>query len=145
MPPMEGGFRIRKADWRHDSDALRRVREAVFVVEQRVPPELEWDERDPECLHVLAETAAGQVIGTGRLLPDGHIGRMAVMPSWRSRGVGSALLMQLLSEAKQLGFTEVVLHAQVHAVPFYERHGFAAEGPEFADAGIPHRTMRRRL
>ncbi len=81
-------FCIRAADWSSDRNALRAVREQVFVHEQSVPVELEWDEFDAQCQHVVAE-AAGQAIGTGRLLPDGHIGRMAVLESWRGQGVGS--------------------------------------------------------
>jgi predicted GNAT family N-acyltransferase len=135
---------VRAADWNDDRAALRSVREQVFVHEQAVPIELEWDEFDPLCLHVLAE-AAGQAIGTGRLLPDGHIGRMAVLKSWRGRGVGSALLDALLRLARDRGIARVRLNAQSGAVAFYRRHGFAAEGEEFIEAGITHRSMWRDL
>ena len=133
---------VRAADWNVDRAALRAVREQVFVREQAVPIELEWDEFDPLCQHVVAE-AASQVIGTGRLLPDGHIGRMAVLESWRGQGVGSALLEALLQIARNRGIGRVRLHAQSRAVTFYLRHGFVAEGEEFIEAGIPHRTMWR--
>ncbi|HKQ23808.1 MAG TPA: GNAT family N-acetyltransferase [Burkholderiales bacterium] len=133
---------VRAADWNVDRAALRAVREQVFVREQAVPIELEWDEFDPLCQHVVAE-AASQAIGTGRLLPDGHIGRMAVLESWRGQGVGSALLEALLQIARNRGIRRVRLNAQSRAVTFYLHHGFVAEGEEFIEAGIPHRTMWR--
>jgi predicted GNAT family N-acyltransferase len=139
------GYRIRRADWERDHAWLRAVREEVFVREQGVPPDLEWDGLDAGCRHVLAESDAGQAIGTGRLLPDGHLGRMAVLRGWRSRGVGAAMLEFLLAEARRLGMAEVVLNAQTHALPFYARHGFVAEGAPFPEAGIPHQTMRLTL
>ena len=137
-----GGYRIRRVDWESDCARLRAVREAVFVREQGVPMDLEWDGLDAGCVHALAESDAGQAIGTGRLLADGHIGRMAVLRDWRGCGVGAALLAFLLAEAQRLGMPEVVLHAQTHALAFYARHGFIAEGPLFVEAGIPHQRMR---
>ena len=122
---------------------VKHVREIVFVHEQNVPLELEWDGIDADCRHVIAEDAHGSAIGTGRLLPDGHIGRMAVLQSFRDRGVGSALLGELIAIAAERGLREVVLNAQVQALAFYEKHGFVAEGEVFADAGIPHQRMRR--
>lgn len=133
---------VRAADWNIDRAVLRAIRDQVFVSEQAVPVELEWDEFDPLCQHVVAE-AAGQAIGTGRLLPDGHIGRIAVLKSWRGRGVGSALLELLLRVARERGIRRVRLNAQSRAVAFYRRHGFAEEGEEFIEAGIPHRSMWR--
>ena len=121
------------------------VRRLVFVEEQHVPEVLEWDGLDRDCAHVLAQTSTGEAIGTGRLLADGHIGRMAVVSEWRRRGVGSALLRELMAMAREAGFGEARLNAQTHALPFYLRHGFVVEGPEFADAGIPHRHMYCRL
>jgi predicted GNAT family N-acyltransferase len=140
---MKQSFQVRLADWVRDQTALRSVREAVFVHEQAVPLELEWDGIDPQCVHVLAENEQGIAIGTGRLLPDGHIGRMAVLAQWRGRGVGSALLRMLIACARGRGAREVVVNAQTHAVAFYRRHGFVEEGGTFLDAGIPHRCMRR--
>lgn len=124
---------------------IRRVREQVFMREQGVPAELEWDGKDGHAIHVVARNDDGEVIGTGRLLRNGHLGRLAVLADWRGRGVGSALLMALLDEARRLGLHEVVLHAQLPAIDFYARHGFTAFGNVFPDAGIPHRSMRRRL
>jgi predicted GNAT family N-acyltransferase len=142
---MSPSFSVRRADWSLDRDRLRAIREAVFVREQLVPLELEWDGADADCVHVLAEDDNGTGIGTGRLLPDGHIGRMAVLADWRRRGVGTALLTELMRIARERGLAEVVLNAQTQALAFYGRHGFSAEGEEFLDAGIPHRRMRRAL
>lgn len=138
-------YTIRLADWARDEAALKTIRYDVFVVEQRVPAELEWDGLDPDCLHALAESAAGEAIGCGRLLPDGHIGRMAVRIAWRGRGVGAALLARLVEAARARGDTHVVLNAQQHAIPFYARFGFAPVDEPFEEAGIPHQAMERRF
>ena len=135
---------VRRADWPGEREILRTIRDEVFVREQSVPVELEWDEFDPVSQHVLA-WSSDRAIGTGRLLPDGHIGRMAVLREWRQRGVGSALLTALMEVARASGLSRVELNAQLHAMPFYERHGFRAEGGEFLDAGIVHRRMGRDL
>ena len=138
-------YTVRSARWPEDADALRGIRYRVFVVEQAVPEALEWDGRDAACLHALAHDEQGEVIGCGRLLPDGHIGRMAVVPTWRGKGVGSALLQHLVEVAAAAGHAEVALNAQTHAVPFYTRLGFVPDGPVFMEAGIPHQAMRRVL
>ena len=122
---------VRVADWQKDNADLRRIREAVFIAEQSVPPELEWDDEDAQAIHFLA-LDDDYAIGTARLLPDGHIGRMAVLPHARTRGVGGALLRALLDEARCAGHTAVELSAQTHARAFYERHGFTPCAP-FAD------------
>jgi predicted GNAT family N-acyltransferase len=134
-------FSVRRADWHRDAALLGAVRRAVFVEEQRVPEALEWDGRDERCQHVLAMARDGAAIGTGRLLPDGHIGRMAVLKAWRGRGVGGAMLAELIAAARAAGHVRAHLNAQTHALGFYARFGFVAEGPEFDDAGIPHRAM----
>lgn len=117
------------------------IREAVFIIEQHVPAELERDDFDAVCLHAVAYRD-NTPVGTGRLLPDGHIGRMAVSQSVRGQGVGGALLTTLIDAAKVRADAAVVLNAQTHAAPFYQRYGFVAEGDEFMEAGIPHRAMR---
>ena len=137
--------RVRTADWQHDATALMAVRSTVFVVEQKVPPELEWDGRDGDADHWLAEDAGGAPIGVARLLGSGQVGRMAVLPAWRHRGVGRALLDAVLRDAARHGIAELWLNAQCTAEPFYTRAGFAPEGAVFDEAGIPHRRMRRRL
>jgi predicted GNAT family N-acyltransferase len=137
--------RIRLADWTHDQTILTQIRRTVFVDEQKVPEALEWDGIDGDCRHVIAENAAGVPVGCARLLPDGHIGRVAVLAVARGQGVGDALLGRMIALASELGHSRVVVNAQTHALVFYERHGFVAYGPEFDDAGIPHRAMERRL
>jgi predicted GNAT family N-acyltransferase len=117
----------------------------VFIVEQNVAEELEWDGIDADCRHAIAEDDAGQAIGCARLLPDGHIGRVAVVAAWRGRGPGDALLERMIALARELGHKRVVVNAQTRALAFYERHGFIAFGPEFEDAGIAHRAMPRDL
>lgn len=121
------------------------IRFAVFVDEQRVPADMEVDDQDPLSVHALARDAQGKAVATGRLLPDGHIGRMAVLAAARGGGVGSAVLVALVDEARRRGHADAVLSAQTHAVPFYERHGFRPEGGVYLDCDIPHVTMRRRL
>ena len=133
--------RIELAPWRAARAEAQRIRFAVFVEEQGVPAELEMDDMDARCLHALAFHES-QPIGTGRLLPDGHIGRMAVLKPWRGRGVGAALLRRLVQAARDRGDREVVLSAQVHALGFYRAQGFTAFGEVYEEAGIPHQAMR---
>ncbi len=136
---------IRVADWQRDLGAIRHVRDTVFVVEQSVDPGEEWDEADQSCLHVLAETQKCDAVGTGRLDITGKIGRMAVLKAYRGTGVGSLIMQSLIEAAKDRQLQEVYLNAQTHAVPFYTRHGFGAEGEQFLEANIPHVRMRLRL
>lgn len=128
-------------DWDSLREHAQKLRVEVFVVEQEVPLELEWDEGDEISIHAVAYDAEGQPIATGRLLPDGHIGRMAVRKSARGLGIGGQVLQALLAEASRLGYGRLKLHAQTHAVDFYRKHGFIVEGDEFIEAGIPHRMM----
>ena len=133
---------VRIADWRKDNAAIRRIRESVFIAEQGVPPELEWDGEDAEAVHFLA--FAGELaVATARLLSDGHIGRVAVLKDWRNQKIGHALMSTTLAEAERRGLRRQLLSAQVHATRFYERLGFAVVGDEYLDAGIPHVEMVR--
>jgi len=142
---MSEPFTICILPW-HDAVPLARaVREQVFVKEQGVPHELEWDEWDARSDHALARDLAGRAIGTARLSPDGRIGRMAVRREWRRRGVGAALLEALLDQARGRAFSRVTLHAQIHAAGFYRRFGFSERGGAFLEAGIPHVEMRLEL
>lgn len=144
MNATHGPFRVEVVeDYSAALDDLRAVREAVFVREQQVPLDLEWDTLDPFSQHVIARDAGGVAIGTGRLTPERKIGRMAVLPEWRNAGVGAALLQALLRLARGHGWNDVSLHAQVGALDFYLRHGFVAYGPRFSEAGIEHQAMRR--
>ncbi len=133
--------RIVIGDWDTVREHAQALRIEVFVVEQGVPLELEWDEADEVSIHAVAYDDDGLPVATGRLLPDGHIGRMAVRKSSRGHGIGDAVLRALLDEAKRLNYRLLVLHAQTHAAGFYARHGFAREGEEFMEAGIPHFRM----
>jgi predicted GNAT family N-acyltransferase len=141
----EGAFRVEVIEYASGCADLRAVREPVFVQEQQVPLELEWDDLDPLCVHVLARDDAGSPIGTGRLTPERKIGRMAVLPQWRGRGVGDALLLALIDEAARLRWPEVRLHSQVSALGFYIKHGFVPYGDRFMEAGIEHQSMRRQI
>ena len=132
-------------DWAKAEAQVMPVRIAVFVVEQGVPEDIERDDFDAVSRHAIARDAGGAVVATGRLLPDGHIGRMAVAAPLRAKGVGGAVLEALVAEAVRAGLAEVALNAQVHALAFYRRHGFANHGDVFMEAGIPHRAMRRAL
>lgn len=120
------------------------IRFNVFVEEQGVPREMELDEADAHSIHAVA-FEEGEPVGTGRLLPDGHIGRMAVLKAWRGRGIGGQILHRLMDQARARGEREVVLSAQVDACAFYRAHGFMEEGPQYLEAGIRHRDMRRQL
>ena len=137
-------FTVRIAHWSREAETLQALRSAVFIREQGVPESLEWDGLDASCTHVIAEHAE-EAIGTARLLADGQIGRMAVLPTWRRHGVGSAMLALLIQQAITLEMAKLWLNAQSHAVPFYAKFGFNLEGKEFMEAGIPHRRMLRRL
>ncbi|MGH8172156.1 MAG: GNAT family N-acetyltransferase [Rhodanobacteraceae bacterium] len=135
-------FRVEPADWTTDFDALRAVREQVFVIEQQVPIEEEVDALDPPSRHVIARDTLDRPIGAGRLTPEHKIGRMAVLSEWRGRGVGEAMLHALLDRARALHYPSVELHAQIHAIAFYEKFGFVSSGEEFMECDIAHRTMR---
>lgn len=139
---------IELVEWTQAQPAIRLIRETVFVREQGVPLELEWDGQDPLYQHVLAWSDQREPIGTGRLYQEGkqaRLGRMAVLKEHRGRGVGRALLSALLDLAQTRGMTKVYLAAQVPVVGFYEKQGFQAMGEVFDDAGIPHRAMMRVL
>lgn len=138
-------FFVEVADYQTDLPALRAVRETVFVSEQKVPIEEEWDALDPVSRHVLARDLQGNPIGTGRLTPQHKIGRMAVLRDWRGRGVGAAMLQSLMDQARALGYPDLALNAQVDAVEFYRQFGFEPYGEEFMEAGIRHQAMRRSL
>jgi predicted GNAT family N-acyltransferase len=138
---MSESFTIRILAWPDARPLAHAVRDRVFIEEQGVPRELEWDEWDARSEHALACDAAGRAIGTARLLPDGRIGRMAVLPEWRRRGVGAALVEAMLAQARGHALPCVTLHAQTHAAGFYRRFGFNERGGEFLEAGIPHVEM----
>jgi len=130
--------------WGTDHPALQKVRREVFIGEQQVPESEEWDDDDPVSVHALA-TLNREPVGTGRLNPAGKIGRIAVVAGMRGRGIGATILRRLLDEAYHRGLREPYLHAQLQAVPFYEKFGFTSEGEVFDEAGIPHVRMKHAL
>ncbi|EED32904.1 acetyltransferase, GNAT family [gamma proteobacterium NOR5-3] len=131
---------LREALWPQDASVLERLRSAVFVLEQGVPRDIEWDGRDAEARHMIAELN-GTPIGCGRLLADGRIGRLAVLAQHRGQGIGAQLLSAIVGMARQRGEHSLYLHAQADAVQFYERAGFTVQGEPFEEAGIQHVSM----
>ena len=132
---------VRVAQWPEEQVLLRTLRDRVFVQEQRVPVEIEWDNQDNEAVHFIAIDLEQQPVGTARVLASGQLGRMAVLPNWRNRGIGSIILHHVLAWAKP-SYSTLFLHAQVRAIPFYTRAGFVAYGNEFVEAGIVHQSMQ---
>ena len=135
-------LRIELMPWKKARAHAAPIRFTVFVEEQGVPIDIELDGQDVLSVHAIVFDEE-KPVATGRLLPDGHIGRMAVLKDWRRRGIGALMLQSLMERAKERGYPEVALSAQVQAVPFYRAHGFEAEGEEYLEAGIPHQDMRR--
>lgn len=141
-------FRIVLGTWSALGQQAGRLRFEVFVKEQQVPPEEEIDALDEHCLHALAFSLSGDgdaepvAVATGRLLPDGHIGRMAVSRAFRKQGAGHLVLLALMDAAREKGFDEVALGAQLHARKFYAKYGFVEQGEVFLDANIPHILMK---
>jgi len=138
-------LQVRLARWEQDSAAIRAVRNAVFSGEQGISETLDFDGRDHECVQVLALVGEAEIIGTARMLPDGHVGRIAVHKEWRGRGVGTRLVEYLSEVARERELAEVHLHSQVQAAEFYSRLGFEARGDTFMEAGIEHVLMVRTL
>lgn len=155
---MTAPYVVRVAQGPADREACFALRKDVFVAEQGVPENIEYDAHDAGAVHVLAVREDGTPLGTGRLLHGpaaaaknggdpavGSLGRLAVTRAARGLGVGAALVRAIEEAARDHGLTAVDLHAQTHALGFYERLGYEAYGPEFPDAGMPHRAMRRAL
>lgn len=142
---MSNPFSVSLVSWHDGEPLLRAVREAVFIREQGIPAELEWDGLDQDCRHALVLSSQGEAIGCGRMLADGHIGRIAVLPAWRGQKVGTAIMEALLDYARAHDYPQVDVDAQTYAVPFYRRFEFNEEGEVFQDAGLPHIKMRLRL
>lgn len=140
--PTSTGLRLLIGSWAQLKEPATQVRYTVFVDEQQVPVEMELDEFDAVSSHAVVLDSQNQPLATGRLLPDGHIGRMAVMASARGLGLGAQVLQALIDLAKQKAMPEVVLSAQVHALGFYQKQGFIAAGDVYLDCGIEHKDMR---
>lgn len=139
--PLEANFRLILGAWDELQKAASQVRFAVFVEEQNVPVDMELDEFDTVSDHAVIFDDQGQALATGRLLPDGHIGRMAVMSSARGSGLGAQVLLALIGLARQKSKAKVMLSAQLHAIGFYQRYGFVEEGEIYVDCAIEHKDM----
>ncbi len=135
---------VRTADWHSDKKHLTQIRRLVFIEEQKVPENLEWDEFDQSAIHFLV-THKNQPVGCARLKADGQIGRMAILANIRNQGIGSKLLQFVLQQAVTENLNTVYLHAQLTAVSFYQKHGFKVSGEFFFEANIPHREMSRKV
>jgi len=134
-------------NWKKSKSLLQTIREKVFIEEQQVPVELEWDEFDESARHVLAEVLLeGEklAIGTARIIinnKQAHIGRMAVLALWRGHGIGTKILQTCIDDCRKQGVTQIILNAQVYVIPFYQKAGFEISSEQFLDAGIPHKEM----
>ena len=137
--------RVELMSWEQAQPTAGPLRFAIFVGEQNVPSGIELDDQDANCVHAVAFDVDNKAIGTGRLLPDGTIGRMAVVKEWRRRGIGVEILTALIDEARKRGHTEAVISAQLQAAEFYREQGFVAEGKVYEEAGILHQKMRKKL
>lgn len=135
-------FTVEIVDWTSEQARLSSIRTEVFINEQQVPPDLEWDGLDETAIHLLAVDADGRAIGCARILEPNTISRMAVCKAWRRRGIGGALLAAAVHLCRQRSHGPIRLSAQTHAIPFYERAGFRVSSEEYPDAGIPHRDMQ---
>lgn len=133
-------LQITVVDWL-TTPALRDIRQTVFIDEQQVAPELEWDALDTDATHFLM-TEAGMAIGTARLLANGRIGRVALLPSARGKGFGQMLMRAVMAHALQAGIQQLELSAQTHALGFYQQLGFIVCSEVYFDAGIPHQSMQ---
>lgn len=143
---IDNRYYVEPANWGADESVLSPLRETVFVNEQKVARDKVWDGTDGRCAHVVARSSDDRsAIGTGRLATDGKIGRLAVLPEWRGQGVGGAMLLALIDQAKERHLAEIYLHAQTSAIGFYERCGLVAEGDGFTEVGIAHRKMSLKL
>ncbi|MCW9048304.1 MAG: GNAT family N-acetyltransferase [Gammaproteobacteria bacterium] len=138
-------YKVKTTSWNESKNALSEIRRKVFIEEQNVPEELEWDEYDQDCTHVLVTDEHNKAVACGRLKSDGHIGRMAVLKEHRATGIGTAMLSELINHAENMKINKVYLHAQTSAIKFYEKQGFEVISEEFMDAGIAHKTMKKSL
>jgi predicted GNAT family N-acyltransferase len=143
---MNQSFTIEQVSWDSPKQALlKAVREVVFIEEQRVPLYIEWDEFDQDAIHLLAIDAYDKAIGCARILKKGRVGRMAVMPDWRGKGLGLALLDEAMKICKSLGMQSVAISSQTHAIKFYEKAGFTVTSEAYIDANIWHVDMQRTI
>ncbi|MDX8379437.1 MAG: GNAT family N-acetyltransferase [Gallionella sp.] len=142
---MSANFTVSLVCWHDGEPLLKHVRATVFICEQAIPAELEWDGFDEECRHALVLSAQGEAIGCGRMGAEGHIGRIAVLPTWRKQKVGTAIMEALLDYARTHDYHQVDVDAQTYAMPFYHGFEFVEQGEVFIDADLPHIKMQLSL
>jgi hypothetical protein len=128
-------------EWSERQDAIRSIRERVFLIEQRLDYEHVADGFDAASIHALMVTEHGHPVACGRIKPSGHLGRVAVLMPWRGQGLGTSLIESLLREAWKTGFKELHLHALLDRASYYRRFGFVANGPVFMEGGRPTQRM----
>lgn len=128
----------------HYSPYIKEIRYAVFILEQGIDEAIDLDQKDADAVHVLVRWGQ-RFVGTGRMLADGHIGRLAVLKEFRGKGIGAQAVNALVAEAKRRGMQRVFLGAQMHAVDFYKKLSFSEYGVPFLDAGIEHIHMEKRI
>lgn len=131
---------VQLVKFKDHEEGIRAVRKAVFIEELGIDPELEWDKHDKYAVYAIA-ILENDIIGVGRLLADGRIGRVAVLPKWRQSGIGTKITKQLIGAAKSRGLDKITLSSQTTATKFYERLGFNKTGAEYLEAGIIHQDM----
>jgi len=141
---MHLALHISAVSWAQAELELRHIREQVFIVEQSVPIDLEWDGLDADALHIIVRVHQ-QAVACARLLSNQHLGRMAVLSEWRGQGIGTHLLQFAIQHARTLGWHNIFISAQCHALDFYRKHGFMVASEAYLDAGISHCDMQLSL
>jgi predicted GNAT family N-acyltransferase len=138
-------FRVELKEWEEARTVAGPIRYTIFLEEKDAPPGIEPDELDPQCIHGIAYDESGKAVGTGRLLPDGQLGRMAVLKDWRRRGAGAALVEALIEEARRRGQKEITVLAALQSAEFYRSLGFVAEGKVVKEGTVLQQKMRKAL
>lgn len=131
---------VKNADWAYDKGNIKAIRQQVFINEQHVPEDMEWDQHDDSALHCLV-FSDDQAVATARLQKDGQLGRMAVLKTFRGKGIGRLVINHMLELHHAQLSTDIFIHAQKHATGFYNQFGFVRQGSEFIEAGIAHYKM----
>lgn len=142
---MSNPFTVSLVCWHDGEPLLKSIREAVFIREQGIPAAVEWDGKDEGCRHALALSLQGDAIGCGRMLPDGHIGHIAVLPQWRKQKVGRAIVEALLDYARAHDYRQISVDAQPQYVTFYRSNGFVEQGEAFMNGGVQRIKMALKL
>ncbi len=138
-------FEVRNVTYANiEKEEIRSIRDSVFIQEQEIDPTIEFDGLDASAVHAVVYSD-GKPVGTGRILDDGHIGRIAILKQFRGQGFGAKVVLSLVDEATKNGYPRVYLGSQKHAIDFYAKLGFQPFGEEFIEAGIAHLSMEKHL